>query len=258
MKGDGNHTFIFFVTLSILVSLCNCSSNEVELKKQVGNHSLFVSNNRDNLSSSYAGVPPPANTQEVEDITDFEPESVVAKRLVEMYRKQFDYLDAINVDNILQPEELKVAFEQFDWPKRCNSEADLLEYSRQQIELFDSNKKVGLSFPEFCAFAESLWEIGDEIEEEKCLKNYNHALDIFKKLFKWLDRDSRGYISDKEMIFGISMMMYRDVDLNEVELVLKKYGGINRQLSYDNFVLAIVNGMLDKTFSDPNYTETLD
>lgn len=254
--------FIFICLIGVnMVSVLAINSNrpdESDLKSAVGNHSLFSNKNGVNLSSSYSGVPPPLNTNQEEDTSNYEPESIVAKRLVEMYRKQFDYLDAIVVDNILQPEELKVAFEQFGWPKRCNSDADLLEYSRQQIELFDANKKVGLSFPEFCAFAESLWEIGDEIEEEKCLKNYNKALDIFKKLFRWLDRDNRGYISDKEMIYGISMMMYRDVDLNEIEEVLKKYGGVNRQLNYDNFVLAVVNGMLDKTFSDPNFTETLE
>ena len=39
-------------------------------------------------------------------------------------------------------------------------------------------------------------------------------------LFKWLDRDGDKYITPEDMIYGISRILIRDVNLKEVKINL--------------------------------------
>ena len=63
---------------------------------------------------------------------------------------------------------------------------------------------------------EDLWNIGDQIENAKCKTKLNKAMNVFGDLFKFLDRDSDKMITPEDMIYGISRIMVRDVDVAEV------------------------------------------
>lgn len=182
---------------------------------------------------------------------------MVAERLVNLYRKQFDFLDSVVVNDIVDAEELAEAFREFGWPKGLTDIADDVEYAKTQITKYDKDNKGGMNFVDFCIFAEELWEISDSIQEQKCSSGFDKAMEVWDGFFKWLDRDSDGFLKMEDMIYGISKMMYRDVDMDEIQKVFTEYGGGEKKLSYDNFVLAISNGMLDKSLKDPNFTETL-
>ena len=114
-----------------------------------------------------------------------------------------------------------------------------------------------MNFVDFCLFMEDLWDISDAISEAKCGTGFDKAMEVWDGFFKWLDRDNDSFLVMEDMIYGISKMMYRDVDLEEVKLVFAEYGGAEKKISYDSFVLAIANGLLTKSLSDPNMTETL-
>jgi Ca2+-binding EF-hand superfamily protein len=106
--------------------------------------------------------------------------------------------------------------------------------------------------------AEGLWKAADSQQEKKCNIAFNKSKDVFEKLFDWLDRDGDGAIGPEDMMYGISRMMIRDADLGEIANVFAKYdtepktGKINKE----KFLLAVINGLLDKSFSDPNFKET--
>lgn len=114
-----------------------------------------------------------------------------------------------------------------------------------------------MNFVDFCMFAEDLWEISDSIQEQKCASGFEKSMEVWDGFFKWLDRDNDGLLGMEDMIFGISKMMYRDVDMNDINKTFTEYGGANKKINYDNFVLAIANGFLDNSLKDPNFTETL-
>ena len=40
--------------------------------------------------------------------------------------------------------------------------------------------------------------------------------DAFTKLFYWLDRDNDGFITQQDMLFGISKIMLKDASIKEV------------------------------------------
>ena len=114
-----------------------------------------------------------------------------------------------------------------------------------------------MNFVDFCMFCEDLWDISDSIQEQKCSSGFEKANEIWSNFFKWLDRDNDGYLVMEDCIYGISKMMYRDADMDEIQKTFSEYGGADKKLNFDSFVLAIANGFLDKSLKDPNFTETL-
>ena len=42
--------------------------------------------------------------------------------------------------------------------------------------------------------------------------------DAFTKLFYWLDRDNDSWITQQDMLFGISKIMLKDASIKEVNL----------------------------------------
>ena len=106
---------------------------------------------------------------------------------------------------------------------------------------------------------EDLWGAADVIAEQKCNLAIGKANDIFERLFRWLDRDQDGLISAHDMIYGISRIMIRDANIDEVNNIfvkfdLKKTGKINRKA----WLLAMSNGMLKKSLKNDFNTETLE
>lgn len=104
---------------------------------------------------------------------------------------------------------------------------------------------------------EDLWNVNDNISAKNCKTKLNKAMNVYADLFKFLDRDSDKNITPEDMIYGISRIMVRDVDVGEVKNVFqiydkKKTGKIN----FRDFMLAIANGMLKNTFEDVNMTDT--
>ena len=44
--------------------------------------------------------------------------------------------------------------------------------------------------------------------------------DAFTKLFYWLDRDNDGWITQQDMLFGISKIMLKDASIKEVHIII--------------------------------------
>ena len=63
------------------------------------------------MSVSRSGVPEKIGKTKPSKVK--EPEKLVAARIVEYYRKIFDYLDYKPVDDLINPEELSEAFRDF-------------------------------------------------------------------------------------------------------------------------------------------------
>jgi Ca2+-binding EF-hand superfamily protein len=95
---------------------------------------------------------------------------------------------------------------------------DDTEYAKLIIETYDKGNKNAINFVEFCKFMEDLWISADKIQEQKCSIAYRKSLEVFEKLFEWLDRDGDGKIKAEDMIYGISRIMIRDADVKEVLL----------------------------------------
>lgn len=94
--------------------------------------------------------------------------------------------------------------------------ADDVEYAKLVIQQYDKSNKNSIDFVEFCKFMEDMWTFADLLNQQKCKNGLNKAKNIFYYLFKWLDRDQDGYITPEDMIYGISRIMIRDVDMKEV------------------------------------------
>lgn len=106
---------------------------------------------------------------------------------------------------------------------------------------------------------EDLWGAADVIAEGKCNVALAKSKDIFERLFRWLDRDSDGWVSPHDVIYGVSRIMIRDADLDEVNAIFVKYdpkktGKINR----NSWLLAMSNGMLKKSLKNELNTETFE
>ena len=98
-------------------------------------------------------------------------------------------------------------------------ELDDMEYSDKVIEHFNKNGEKKINFVEFCRFMEDLWNIDDKIESRNCKTKVNRAMNIFAEVFKYLDRDEDQKISPEDMIYGLSRIMVRDVDVGEVNKI---------------------------------------
>ena len=104
---------------------------------------------------------------------------------------------------------------------------------------------------------EDLWNSADILQEQKCNVAFNKSKDIFIKLFHWLDRDQDSFIIPEDMIYGISRIMIRDVDMKEIQKVYSKYDMKKTgKIDLETFLLSIVNGDLDNTFKDELMTQT--
>jgi len=105
---------------------------------------------------------------------------------------------------------------------------------------------------------EALWNSADLITEKKCNLAFRRAKDVFQRLFKWLDRDNDNMVDKEDIMFGVSRIMVRDADVDEINKVFAKYDTEKTgKLDYERLILAISNGMLDKTLRDPLISETL-
>jgi hypothetical protein len=86
-------------------------SNPYKENKKI-KHSLFrEKDSQDRMSISRSGVPEKIGKTKSSKVK--EPEKLVAARIVEYYRKIFDYLDYKPVDDLINPEELSEAFRDF-------------------------------------------------------------------------------------------------------------------------------------------------
>ena len=94
--------------------------------------------------------------------------------------------------------------------------SDDVEYSKNVIQQYDQNAKNKINFIEFCKFMEDMWTFSDLLNQEKCKNGLNKAKNIFFYLFKWLDRNQDNFITPEDMIYGISRILVRDVDMKEV------------------------------------------
>ncbi len=63
---------------------------------------------------------------------------------------------------------------------------------------------------------EELWIVKDHLSEKKCFFEIEKATRIMSQLFKWLDRDNDKFITPEDMIYGISRILIRDVNIKEV------------------------------------------
>lgn len=93
---------------------------------------------------------------------------------------------------------------------------DAIEYSEKVISTFDENKVGKINFLEFCRFMEDLWNVEDKNKTGQCKTKLNKSMNVFADLFKFLDRDEDKKLTPEDMIYGISRIMVRDVDVSEV------------------------------------------
>jgi len=232
-------------------------SNPYKDNKKI-KHSLFQEkDSQDRMSIDRFGVPEKIGKAKISKVK--EPEKIVAARIVEYYRKIFDYLDYKPVDDLINADELSEAFRDFNWPKAASEVTDDFEYAQVLIKKYDKGGKNALNFVEFCKLMEELWGAADNAAQGKCNQALAKAQDIFERLFRWLDRDQDGLISPHDMIYGISRIMIRDADIDEINKIFaqydpKKTGKINRK----SYLLAMSNGMLKKSLKNEQNTGTLE
>ena len=228
----------------ICISYTVLLSKEQKIKPT---HNIFKnSNNKDRLSISPNEVPSKKNQVKQQLST----EEQIAMRIVERYRQIFNYLDNDPVDNYISAKELSIAFDEFNWPKNEPNEFDNLAYSKKIIHQFSNGKKL-LSFVEFCQFLEELWNDANKLENEECQQDVQKAKDTFDNLFEWLDRDRDGLVSKEDMIYGISRVMLRDVDVLEIEAIIKKYDETNKgKITKESFIKSAMNGMLENSLNN--------
>ena len=104
---------------------------------------------------------------------------------------------------------------------------------------------------------EELWNSADMLQEQSCMVGFNRSKEIFERLFHWLDRDQDKFISPEDIIYGVSRIMIRDVDMKEIQNVFTKYDTEKKgKINMEHFLLAIANGDLVKTFKDEFFTAT--
>jgi len=208
------------------------------------------------MSVDQHGVPAPPPSKKKPQVNS--PEQILAARIVDHYRKIFDYLDYNPVDDLINADELMEAFRDYHWPKYTNEALDDRDYAAILIKKYDKSGKDALNFVEFCELMEDLWNSADLITEKKCNLAFRRAKDVFQRLFKWLDRDNDNMVDKEDIMFGVSRIMVRDADVDEINKVFAKYDTEKTgKLDYERLILAISNGMLDKTLRDPLINETL-
>lgn len=110
-----HYLILSLLVIFLAISLTNQGgpnlSNPYKSNKKV-KHSLFrEKDSQDRMSISRQGVP--EKLGKVKSVKVKEPEKLVAARIVEYYRKIFDYLDYKPVDDLLNVEELSEAFRDF-------------------------------------------------------------------------------------------------------------------------------------------------
>lgn len=226
------------------------NKKDKEIKSPFGPHSLFhEKDSNERMSFEYRAVPPPE--KEKNDGKFPETEKIIARALVNSYRKIFDFLDYKRpINDCVSPDELTIVYSDFGWPMR-NADLEPLDYSGQVIQQYDTAEKGCMNFVEFCNFMEGQWDVSDQVQMKNCGAAYDQAMSVWQRLFDWLDTDHDKWITQANMIYGLSKVMYRDVKMEEIAEVFKKYDPKNTQkINYQSFVLAIINGMLNISLQD--------
>jgi Ca2+-binding EF-hand superfamily protein len=114
---------------------------------------------------------------------------------------------------------------------------DAIEYSEKVVETFDKKGEKKINFLEFCRFMEDLWNVVDQIQVKNCKTKINKAMNVFGDLFKFLDRDEDKKLTPEDMIYGISRIMVRDVDVGEVNIFYFIFFKYNRLKMYSKFMI---------------------
>lgn len=247
--------FIFYFISFEYAAMQGLEQNQYKNAENVHNSLFTEHNSPDRLSYSLESVPqPPKKLNNTKPVIE---EQVVAKRIVDDYRKIFNYLDYDPVNELLSSKELAEAFDEFDWPKIDNGYSDNVKYAEMLIKKYDKDRKNGINFVEFIDLMEDLWNSSDLLQEKKCNVSVKKAKDVFVTLFHWLDRDKDSYITPEDILYGLSRVMLKDVNKDEIIKVFdtydyRKFGKINQE----QFLLAISNGLLDDTLYDDAFTKT--
>lgn len=233
-----------FILCFIFISYILLLTNEQKIKPA---HSLFKNaSSKERLSTSLEGVPP----KEEQTKPQLSTEEQIAMRIVERYRQIFNYLDNEPVDNYISAKELSKAFDEFNWPKNEPNEFDNIAYSKKIVKQFSNGKNL-MNFIQFCQFMEELWNDAHKLENEECQQDVQKAKDTFDNLFEWLDRDKDGLISKEDMIYGISRVMLRDVDVLEINAIFNKYDETNKgRINKESFIKSAINGMLENSLKN--------
>ena len=106
---------------------------------------------------------------------------------------------------------------------------------------------------------EDLWGASDVLAGKKCNLALGKAKEIFERLFRWLDRDQDGLISAHDMIYGISRIMIRDANIDEVNNIFVKYDTMKTgKIDRKSWLLAMSNGLLKLSLKNELNTETLE
>ena len=225
---------------------------------EIVKHSLFQERNDINrLSTSPNGLPFTYNDTEQKIEENMSEEQKIAKRIVDHYLQIFDYLDYAPVDNLLSSKELCEGFENYNWPRPLEVEDNLDTFCNDLIKKFDKEKKNAINFVEFTDFMEYLWEIDENRETSICNNAINKSHKIFENLFDYLDRDNDGYLIKEDIKYGLSRVMMKDVDSDEVDNIYNIYDPNNfGKISKDDLFIAIANGMMDRTFNDDSFKDS--
>jgi Ca2+-binding EF-hand superfamily protein len=80
---------------------------------------------------------------------------------------------------------------------------------------------------------EDLWNVKDVLSQKKCVFGLQKATKIMLDLFKWLDRDGDKYITPEDMIYGISRILVRDVNVKEVKLIIFELSFLGERCLYN-------------------------
>jgi Ca2+-binding EF-hand superfamily protein len=135
-------------------------------------------------------------------------------------------------------------------------------YAETLIAKYGKNKDLkAINFVEFTKLMEDLWSSADSVQQKTCETGFKKAQSVFEKLFQWLDRDGDGQVTREDMVYGISRIMIKDVEVTDVDKVIAEFGGkygakAPNKVSENGFLLAVANGKFDNSFKDPMFKET--
>lgn len=241
---------LLLVIIYCSYTLAQSGENPFKNDKNVA-HSLYRERNEwDRLSADTQGVPP-SSANDTEKLFP-SPDAYVAYKVTKYYKKIFDFLDT-DVDDQVNQENICEAYRLYGWPMPADEQ--VASYVKEQFKKWDQNQDGTLDFVEFCHYMENIWTYSQYATEKICVSALRRSIAVFEKLFDYLDSDHDDKIDRSNLKYGLSYVMNKDLNADDLEKTFALYDKDNDKfLSKSEFILASMNGILVRSVEDPSIT----